>query len=209
MYSEKINPKVEKMFNDLRVHALAIVESNSANEAVNMICQSVSSEMTSRSKTMLSDMLFDLNDSLLCTSFFADVSRQNKFMELNLRKEILSKYQFTTNKVIDYREVSRLMQTIKVGGGTLAIGGVCEIGAVLIAGLSLSSLVPVPVGILIAASFGAAMVNYFVTEPNQNRKNISQATDKYLIEAQKQFLSWFDEVENYFNNRVDELKKTI
>ncbi|WP_299667809.1 hypothetical protein [uncultured Psychromonas sp.] len=209
MYSEKMKPKVEKMFNDLRVKTLEIADSNSANDVVSRVCQRVSSETTSRSKTMLSDMLFDLNDSLLQTSFFTDISRQNKFMELNLRKEILGKYQFTTSNTIDYQEASRIMQAIKVGSGTLVIGGACEIGVVLIAGLSLSSLVPVPVGILIVAAFAAALVDYFIIEPNRNKKNISQAIDKYLIEAQQQFLNWFDEVENYFNKRVDELKQTI
>ncbi len=210
MYSEMIKPKVEKIFSELRteVHKI-VVEVNSANEAVNRISQRVSSEMASRSKTILSDMLFDLNDTLLQTPFFADTARQNKFAELNLRQEILSKYQFTVSITVNYKKASRIVQALKVGGGTLVIGGIGEIGVVLIAGLSLSSLVPVPVGALVAVAFGAAMVDYLAIEPNRSKKNFFQAIDKYLSEAQQQFLTWFDEVENYFNQRVEGIKQTI
>jgi hypothetical protein len=35
------------------------------------------------------------------------------------------------------------------------------------------------------------------------------AIENYLAQTKKQFLDWFDEVENYFNMRVEEIKKTI
>lgn len=202
MYSEKIKPKIEKMFNDLRSEAHELVgEMTSTTETVSRICQRVSSETTSRSKTILSDMLFDLNDSLLKKPFFTDIAQQNKLLELNLRQEILNKYQFKASAVVDYQEASSIIQAIKVGSGTLAIGAVLKAG--------LSGLIIVPVGVLIAAAFGAAMVNYFALEPNKNKKNLLQAIDKYFSEAQQQLLSWFDEVEHYFNSRVDEVKQTF
>lgn len=210
MYSEKVKLKVEKMFKDLRNEAQEIiVDTNSADEAVNRICQLVNSETSSRSKSMLSDMLFDLNDLLLQTSFFENTVQQNKFVELNLRQEILSKYQFTASTVINYQEASRIMESIKIGGVALAIGGTCAIGVVLIAGLSFSSLVILPVGMLFAAAFGATMINYFLIEPNRSKMNLSQEVDKYLVEAQQQFFIWLDEIESFFNKRVDEFKQTF
>lgn len=203
--------KTDKMFIDLRKKIQGIVdESYSLNDAVNSVCRIVSSEMESRSKTMLSDMLFDLNDSVLKTSFFADnIARQNNFLALNFRQEILSKYQFTTTTTIDYQEAFRILQAAKVGCGVLAVSGICEIGMVLIGGLSFSSLVPIPVGVLFAAGFGSAMVDYFFIEPNKNKKQFFFAIDKYFAEAHQQYLKWFDEVENYFNKRIDEIKQTI
>lgn len=202
MYSNKIKSKIEKIFNDLRTEAHDLVgEMTSTTETVRRICQRVSSETASRSKTILSDMLFDLSDSLLQKSFFTDITQQNKFTELNLRQEILNKYQFKASTAVDYQEASSIIQAIKVGGGTLAIGAVLKAG--------LSSLIIVPVGVLIAAAFGAAMVNYFALEPNKNKKNLLQEIDKYFSEAQQQLLNWFDDVENYFNKRVDEIKQTF
>ena len=210
MYSQKINPKVDVMFDDLRKKVHSIVsESSTSNEAIKNVTKLVSSELATRSKLILSDMLFDLSDKLLETDFFADIARQNRFFEINLRQEILSKYQFSTSTTVNYKEASRTVQALKVGGATLAIGGVAEIGAVLVAGLSLSSLVPIPISALVVASIGAALTDYYAVEPKKNKKALAQALDSYLAVAKQQFLNWFDEVEKYFNMRVEEIKKTL
>lgn len=210
MYSSKISRKVDVMFNDLRKKvSFIVIESSTSNEAVNNVTKLVSSELAARSKSILSDMLFDLSDSLMETDFFADIARQNKFFEINLRQEILSKYQFEPSATINYKEASRSVQALKVGGATLVIGGVAAIGVVLIAGLSLSSLVPIPISVLVAASICAALADYYAIEPRKNQKALVQALDSYLVAANQQFLNWFDEVEKYFNMRVEEIKQTL
>jgi hypothetical protein len=210
MYSATIKPKVQIMFGELSSKVNKIVtETNNVNDAVNKITQLVSSEIASRSKTILSDMLFELNDSLMKTAFFADIANQNRFIEINIRQEILSKYHFSTNPSLDYKEASMIVQSLKIGGATLVIGGIGVIGIVLISGLSFSSLVPIPVSVLVAASLGAALVDCLAVEPNRSKKSFAQAVDKYLAEAQLQFLNWFDEVENHYNKRVEEIKRTM
>lgn len=210
MYSTTINPKVDVMFDDLRKKVSSIViESSTSNEAVNNVTKIVSSELATRSKSILSDMLFDLSDNLMETDFFVDIARQNKFFEINLRQEILSKYQFAPSATVNYKEASRTVQALKVGGATLVIGGVAEIGVVLIAGLSLSSLVPIPISVLVVASIGVALADYYAIESKKNKKALVQALDSYLVAAKQQFLNWFDEVEKYFNMRVEEIKQTL
>ena len=210
MYSTTIKPKVDVMFNDLRKKVSAIViESSTSNEAINNVTKLVSSELAARSKSILSDMLFDLSDKLIDTEFFADIAKQNRFAEINLRQEILSKYQFAPSTTVNYREASRTVRALKVGGTTFVVGGAIEIGVVLIAGLSLSNLVPIPISILIVASIGAAMADYYAIEPAKNKKALAQALDNYLVDAKQQFLNWFDEVEKYFNVRVEEIKQAM
>ena len=198
------------MFNDLRKKVSTIVvESSTSNEAINNVTKLVSSELAARSKSILSDMLFDLSDKLMDTEFFADIAKQNRFAEINLRQEILSKYQFAPSTTVNYREASRTVQALKVGGATFVVGGAIEIGVVLIAGLSISNLVPVPISILIVASIGAALADYYAIEPAKNKKALAQALDNYLVDAKQQFLNWFDEVEKYFNVRVEEIKQAM
>lgn len=210
MYSTTIKPKVDVMFNDLRKKASAIViESSTSNEAINNVTKLVSSELAARSKSILSDMLFDLSDKLMDTEFFADIAKQNRFAEINLRQEILSKYQFAPSTTVNYGEASRTIQALKVGGATFVFGGAIEIGVVLIAGLSISNLVTIPISILIVASIGAALADYYAIEPAKNKKALEQALDNYLVDAKQQFLNWFDEVEKYFNVRVEEIKQAM
>ena len=210
MYSTTIKAKVDVMFNDLRKKVSAIViESSTSSEAINNVTKLVSSELVTRSKSILSDMLFDLSDKLMDTDFFADIAKQNRFAEINIRQEILSKYQFAPSTTVNYREASKTVQALKVGGATFVVGGTIEIGVVLIAGLSLSNLVPIPISILIVASIGAAMADYYAIEPAKNKKALAQALDNYLVDAKQQFLMWFDEVEKYFNVRVEEIKQAM
>ena len=210
MYSTTINPKVDTMFTDLRKKVATIVaESSNSSEAVATVAKLVGSELSTRSKSILSDMLFDLSDKLMETEFFSDISKQNKFYEINLRQEILRKYQFAPSTTVNYQEASREIQALKVGGAALFAGGAIEVGVVLIAGLSLSSLVPVPISLLIVASIGAAVADYYAIEPARNKKALAAALDNYLIHAEKQFLGWFDEVEVFFNKRVEEIKQTM
>lgn len=210
MYSAAIKPKVDEMFDNLREKVSSIVmESSTADEAINRGVTLVSSELAARSKSILSDMLFDLSDKLMETDFFADIAKQNKFTEINLRQEILSKYRFESSTTVNYKEASREVQALKVGGATLAVGGAAEIGAVLIAGLSLSDLVPIPIGVLLVASIGATLADYYAIEPKKSKNALRQAMDNYLVAAQQQFLNWFDEVEKYFNTRVEEIKATL
>lgn len=210
MYSATIKPKVDVMFDDLRKKVSAVAaESSTSDEIINNVTKLVSSELATRSKSILSDMLFDLSDMLMDTEFFADIARQNRFSEINLRQEILSKYQFAPSTTVNYKEASRTVQALKVGGATFVVGGAIEIGVVLISGLSFSNLVPIPISVLIVASIGAALADYYAIKPAKNKKALTQALDNYLVDAKQQFLSWFDEVEKYFNVRVEEIKQTM
>ena len=92
MYSTTIKPKVDKMFSDLDRQAKEIIAtSTSMNEAVARVTRLVSSEVSTRSKTILSDMLDDLTNALMETEFFTDISKQNAFYRVNLQEEILGK----------------------------------------------------------------------------------------------------------------------
>lgn len=210
MYSTKIMPKVDKMFGELKTRVASIItESSTSKEAIDKVTEVVSSELATRSKSLLSDMLFDLNDALMETDYFSDIAKQNRFTEANLRKEILDKYQFTASTTIDYKEASSKINALAVGGGTLLVVGAIEIGYVLIKGLSLSTLVPIPISVLIVASMGVALADYYAVEPNRSKKALKTAIDNYLDKAKTQFIGWFDEVENYYNKRVEEIKLTI
>lgn len=210
MYSKTIEIKVDKMFNDLELKVSSFLSgSYPSSEAIKNATMIVSSELAARSKSILSDMLFSLTNDLMETEFFSDIKRQNKFFEIDLRYEILSKYQFSAPTSVEYKETSKAVQALKVGGVTLAAGAAVEVGVVLIAGLSFSSLVPIPIGVLVAASIGAALTDYFAVEPARDKKNLKMAFKNYLEQAKKQFLNWFDEVEKYFNARVEEIKKTM
>lgn len=210
MYSQKISPKIEDMFSKLSEKSARIAtESKSSQEAIERIVDSVCLEVSTRSKTILSDMLFEMEDILFETDFFNTPSRQNDFRDYDLRGEILGKYKFEASQDISFSEASRVTKSLAVGSGVLVVGGAAEVGAVLISGLSISALVPIPVGVLLAASLGAALVDYLAVEPKRSKKNFQLAVEAYLQSAKDQFINWFDEIEIYYQKRVTEIKETL
>lgn len=211
MTNTTITDQVNTIFDKLEHETKSIIsESSDLKDAVKVITKKVSSDLATKSKLILSDMLFDLYDNTLDTDdFFSDASKQNRFFEINLREEILSKYQFTPSTTINYKEASRTVQALKIGGTTFVVGGAAEIGVALAAGLSVSSLVPIPISILIVATLGAALADYCALEPARAKNELIKASDAYLKEAKRQFLKWFDDIEKYFNRRVEEIKKSI
>ena len=211
MYSALIKSKIDKIFNEIENRVTIIInESNTQDEAVNTITRYVSSELATRSKSILSDMLFDLTDLLMETEYFkGNISRQNRFTEVNIRQEILSKYSFVPSKTLDYQEASRTLQALKVGGSVLVIGGALEVGRLLVSRLSFSSLSPISISLLIVVSIGAAIADYYAIEPRRSRISMRSALNSYLSQTKEQFIAWFDEVENYFNKRSEEIKSSI
>lgn len=210
MYSEKIESKVDAMFADLDKKINSILEDSSvADNVIDQITHLVSSTLSRRSQYILSDMLHEAITSTLDTVFFADIRRKNYFLEINLQHEIMSKYKFTPSTTVNYKEASKTVQALKIGGATFVVGGATEIGAALAAGLSVSSLVPIPISILIVASIGAALADYHVWEPAKNKKKLAQAVKAYLKEAREQFRKWFGDVKKYYDQRVEEITKDM
>ena len=210
MYSESIKNRIDQMFDELKTKTSSIISNTSTSkEASEKVTRLVSSELTTRSKLVLSDMLFSLTDALMETEDFQDIAKQNKFMDINLRQEILNKYRFNVDSTLDYKEASREIKALLAGGLVLAVGGAAEIGYVLVSELEFSILVPVPICVLIVASIGAALADYYAIEPKRTRKAMKAAVDSYLDQSREEYLKWLDEVENYFNSRVEEIKMTF
>ena len=150
----------------------------------------------------MSDMLLDLTDRFLKKEFADDVAKRNRFREANLRQEILDKYQFSATDSIPNLDYS--------GGKDDAAlhGGVAGISAILVAGLC-TTLAPLPIGILVGSALGIVIYKHLSKSPRQNKREMETLLDSFFDAAQKQFLLWFDGVEEYFNKRANEIKKTL
>lgn len=210
MYSDRIVSKVDVLFGELKQKLDSLIaESSSCAEVADCVEESVSSELTARGNSILSDMLFDLTDALFASDSYSDIAKQNRFIQTNLRQEILNKYHFNVDCTIDYKESSSIANALLAGGGTLLVGGIIGMGYVRIKELSFSVLAPIPVGVLIAASIGMAFLDYFAVEPIRNKKSLYAAIDDYLDSEKRHFISWIDDIEQYFNKRVEEIEQLL
>ena len=91
MYSSTIENKVNTIFTDLRKKVDSIVaESFNSDEAVDVVTKVVCSELSTRSKTILSDMLFDLSDKLMKTDFFQIYQNRTNSIRSTFDKKYLT-----------------------------------------------------------------------------------------------------------------------
>lgn len=202
MFSETIKSKIDKMFEELDAKSSEIIKNSfSRSEAAEKVAQIVGSEVALRSKTMLSSMYDTLSETVL--NSISEVANRNKFYEANLRVELMDKYSFDLPRdKIDFKEANRVVTSLSVGAGTIAVGGLLV--------FALSPSVPiVPIAIVVAVSVSAFCVSYFKITPNANKSNFKAAVSKYLDEIKGGYIKWLDEAEKYFDRRVDEIKRSF
>ena len=172
-----------------------------------MIIDTVSSELVMRSKTLITDMYAQMSNNTLSSTMFDDPERKSQFYEANIRREIISKYQFDITTVnafkngIQYKELHRLYSSLAVSAGTTAVGGILK--------YVLTTTVNVPIVVIIAGAVAAFCVSYFKIIPSQNKVKFDGAVEDFLSELKKEFIVWFDEIEIYYNERIQGLVNTF
>jgi hypothetical protein len=197
-----LESRINQMFIDINEKITDMIEIySSMNDACDLIAKIVGSETATRSKTMLSDLYTVLSKQVLDS--VTDVPKQNRFYEANLRQEIFEKYSFAIpSERIDLKEADRIFISMAVGAGTAVVG------ALLVYALS-PAAPTLPIAIVVAAAVSAFCVSYFKVTPNITKSNFKDAVNKYLMDVKESYIAWFEEVEHYFNKRVEEILRSL
>lgn len=209
MYDKNILvSKVEEMFRELKEKSGDILTSfTSVDYASKLIVEMVSSETALRSKSLLIDVYAQLSKAVLDSPDFAGAERKNSFYEMNLRSEIMEKYQFDVTSLksfqdgIQYKEINKIYASVAAAAGTVAVGGVLK--------YALVSTINFPIVVIIAGALLAFCGVYFKAVPIGNKAALESALKDFFAESKLEFISWFDEIERYFDKRVDDLVKSF
>ena len=213
MYTQINKSKFEVLFDSIEKKIVEIINNYHLTPfAAKEINSYLSSELKIRGRTFLNDMLFDLNEKTLDEVFSGDFEKQNKFIELNLKKEIVDKFSFKPSYSFDYRRLPKKIRALIVGGTTFVTGSllISQISPVSDTGTELLSKInPISLTAIVAFSLGITLVDSYFIEPSLNRNKFKTALSLYLIKTKNDFLAWFDEIELYYNRRVAEIKGNI
>lgn len=209
MYNkEKIQRKVDLIFEELSTQAMQLIESNSNLASVSeQITRSISGELIVRSKTLITDIYAEMSKHTLSSAEFEDAEHKNMFFTSNLRADLLEKYRFEIKNVdaykkgINYHEINKIYASLTVAAGTATIGGVLS--------YALTHTVSIPIVVIIAGAVSAFCASYFLAVPKTNKAAFKKAILMYLEEMKKDFLKWLDDVEIYYNKRINELIKSF
>lgn len=206
MYDKIINQKVKYILSELEAKCINIIDNNAITTQIFIkITNIVSKELLVRTDSILTDLLYDLQDKALKDPVFKDISIRNRFRSLNLIECILDQYKFHVDS-FEYSKVKSNRQSFIIGIGVFVVS--CLIFAFFY-GFERLILSPTPIVILLLVSSMAAILVHYINNSNNNKRRIKRALNQYFNVIEKDLDKWFEQAESYYNKRVNEFKLTI
>lgn len=210
--SEQIKCYIEDLFVELNEEVEHIVKFSATSDmATKQIMDCVSSKITASSKSYIATLYSALSKATLKEADFEDDVNANKFYALNLRQKLAEKYQFSIcnldsySKGLDFKEINQLYASAAVSVGSAAVGGIL-LGV-------LSGVVHIPMVVIIAgavlAGIGGGCYTYFKYIPEKDKKNYIAAVNFFMKNLKNELLHWVDAVVTFYNQQVDNLKKSL
>lgn len=208
----EVKKMIQKMFDNMNTKISdIIVHSTNTKDATQIIMEYVSSTVSSDSLGYMSYLYAGLSEMTLKEPIFVDVVNANKFYKLGLRQKIVDVYEFDINKFdtfeegIDLKEINRIYASASAAVGSATVGGIL-MGVI-------SGVVELPMTVIIAGAILVGIagggITYTKIVPNQNKKKFEAAVFNFMKDLENSMINWVDDVVHYYNEQVEELKKTL
>lgn len=195
---KKIEEHIAKLTNDILSDTINSVNSGVSKKKIIDDCIMYTvSKFTPESKMLLSSVYNMLMERTLKEEFFTNSHNKASFYEMNIFKELNEKFNFEIPSKIEYEESERkINEWIKAGIITI-IGGVISI--------SLKKASPIIVAVVIAGIMRVINKN----KENNKKEDLTALVKEYLESVKQSLLSWVDSIAEYYDERVNELKKEL
>lgn len=194
----KIEEHIAKLTNDILSDARNSINSGVSEKKIIDDCIMYTvSKFTPESRMLLSSVYNMLMERTLKEEFFTNSHNKASFYEMNIFKELNEKFNFEIPSKIEYEESERkINEWIKAGIITI-IGGVISI--------SLKKASPIIVAVVIAGIITVINKN----KENNKKEDLTALVKEYLESVKQSILSWVDSIAEYYDERVNELKKEL
>ena len=212
MSDNQVKRHIKKLFEELNVEVETIIESApNSDVATQQIVETVSSGVTAATEGYIFDLYSILSKETLKEEVFQDDANANRFYALNLRGQIAEAYQFDVQSLeaystgVDFDEINRTYATATAAVGSAAVGGVL-LGV-------LHGLVGLPFAVVIAgavlAGIGGGGATYVKIVPERNKERFQVDVKRFMENLELELLHWVDEVVNFYDKKVEELKQSL
>lgn len=192
---QKIEEYIDKIISDIYAYIGQYINSKMYKKQI--IIEMIINRFVPESKTILASVYHMMENKTLQETVFTDVSNKAAFYKMNIQKELNEKFNFEIPSKIEYEESERkINELIKVGIITI-IGGVISI--------SLKKASPIIVAVVIAGIMAVINKN----KENNKKEDLTALVKEYLESVKQSILSWVDSIAEYYDERVNELKKEL
>lgn len=195
---KKIEEHIAKLTNDILSDTINSVNSGVSKKKIIDDCIMYTvSKFTPESKMLLSSVYNMLMERTLKEEFFTNSHNKASFYEMNIFKELNEKFNFEILSKIEYEEKGNKINIWFVDVVITVIGGVISI--------SLKKASPIIVAVVIAGIMTVINKN----KENNKKEDLTALVKEYLESVKQSLLSWVDSIAEYYDERVNELKKEL
>ena len=195
---KKIEEHIAKLTNDILSDTINSVNSGVSKKKIIDDCIMYTvSKFTPESKMLLSSVYNILMERTLKEEFFTNSHNKASFYEMNIFKELNEKFNFEIPSKIEYEEKGNKINIWFVDVVITVIGGVISI--------SLKKASPIIVAVVIAGIITVINKN----KENNKKEDLTALVKEYLESVKQSILSWVDSIAEYYDERVNELKKEL
>lgn len=207
MYSDIIASKIDDLFTDLGERSFKIVDaSNDSKKLSEEIYSMVSLELSIRSKSILSDLLYLASKKYLSNMEPMDIKTQNEFLSLNLTTVLLEQFKFQLPERAGFNSNNNKRYIVDLG----VLLGLSVISGGLVKSLTESSFIGGYIVITIVSSLVATvLLDQFIVKNKLEKQELKKAISIYLSHLREQFINHLDCAENEFYQRIDAFESSI
>lgn len=198
---KKIENYIQKLIDGLLKDTKQSIDSGmSDRQVIERITKVTVNKLTPESKMIMSSVYNMMMDDTLSEEIFQDPDKKTAFYQMDILKELNSKFSFDVPDRIDYSESrNELDNWIKGGSVAVVVAG----GAISI---KFKSFVPLGISVAVALAAIMGLIIYSKCQSN-NKSNINSIVSEYLHSVQVSLIAWIESIESFYDERIDELKK--
>lgn len=195
---QMIEVRVEKLLGSIRQDAeYAKGNGTKPTDIIDRVTRQTINQMTPESKMLLSSAYNMMMKHTLADPHFQSPQDKARFFEANILKRINAKFDFSIPSKIHYEEAQTTYQQLAAAGAVISVGGVISIVR--------SSWLPMGIATILAAIMTCVLkANSTTSAP---RSDVSKIIEEYLQKVQQSFMLWIDEIERFYDEEVERLKK--
>lgn len=200
---EKIENYIQKLIDGLLKDTKQSIDSGmSDRQVIERVTKATVNKLTPESKMIMSSAYNMMMDETLSEELFQEPENKTAFYQMDILKELNSKFSFYVPDKIDYSESkNELDKWIKGGSVVVVVIG----GAVSI---KFKNLVPFGISVVVALAAIMGLIIYNKCQSN-NKSNINSIVSEYLNSVQVSLIAWIESIENYYDEKLLNLRKEL
>lgn len=193
-----IQKNIDGLLKDIK-QSIALGMSDS--QVIERVTEATVNKFTPESKMIMCSIYNMMKDETLSEEIFQNSENKTVFYQMDILKELNSKFSFKVPDKIDYSESkNELDKWIKCGSvAVVVIGGTVSI--------KFKNLVPF--GISVAVALVAIMGLIIYNKCQNNKINVYSIASEYLNSVKISLMIWIESIERYYDEKIEEIKKGI